>query len=156
MRSSAVVDGALRLALEPCLEAIEAGSRRIVDHLAPLSLSPTTLNRLELIFEEAVANIVRHGFADGGRHAILVIARDHGDAVELVFEDDAPLFDPLSLPPPEPQSDIATARIGGLGVALMRRLAASIEHQPVAGVDRGEPFHQGSSGNRLTVRIAKT
>jgi anti-sigma regulatory factor (Ser/Thr protein kinase) len=143
------------MVLENSLDAIEDGRLRLLQHFEGAGLSDRAVHRLELIFEEVVANIVRHGFSAGADHAILAIAEDQGDAVELVLEDDAPPFNPLLLEPAAPAGSLSEARIGGLGVPLLRKFSLSLDYEAVP-AGRREPFARADrGGNRLRVRIAK-
>jgi serine/threonine-protein kinase RsbW len=131
------------------LAAIAEGGTTLRDFCAREGLSAAVINRIDVIFEEVVANIVRHGFDAGSAQSIDVLARIDGDVVVLVFDDDGRPFDPTLQPPPAPFTRLAEAQIGGLGVALLQRLARSVAYsQPEPGADDFRPV------NRLTVTIA--
>jgi hypothetical protein len=73
-----------------------------------------------------------------------------------VIEDDGRPFDPFSVPEPPPFESLETAQVGGLGVQVVRRFAASTQydHAPDSAlwselVDQG-----GRPVNRVTVTIA--
>jgi anti-sigma regulatory factor (Ser/Thr protein kinase) len=132
LRSCEIVDGSLRLVLNNTLDAIEAGRLEIARRLAPLALDRRVLNRLEVVFEELISNIVRHGFQAGSEETIVVMVATRAGAVELTIEDDGPAYDPAAAPAPEPFGALAEAKLGGLGVALARRLCAEFRYEPVA------------------------
>lgn len=112
--------GPLVLNLESNLSAVEEGRLALLDHLAPAALSPRVINRLEVVFEELVSNIARHGSAS----AIRVEAALHGGEVRIAVEDDGPAFDPFDAPEPAPYTDLATAVPGGQGIPLLKRLTS--------------------------------
>ena len=62
---------------------------------------PRTRYWCELVFEEIVSNIIRHGYADSQKHRISTTVAIHGDRVELYLEDDGVPFDPRQ-PVPAP------------------------------------------------------
>lgn len=143
---------ALRLVLDNDMAAIESGRREIRDWLDPAKLSPKATNRWEVVFEEIVSNIVRHGFSPGSRHTIVVEATRTTDTIDFTFDDDGQPFDPLAAPEPAPFRSLETAPLGGLGVSLVRRLSAAMSYarDPTGGA--GEPGF--TSRNRLRVSIA--
>jgi serine/threonine-protein kinase RsbW len=79
----------------------------------------------QLAVEEAVTNIILHGYRDGGGE-ILIQCRASRGIVEIQLEDRAPPFNPLSLPEPDLDGDIEARQIGGLGIFLVRRVMDEI------------------------------
>jgi serine/threonine-protein kinase RsbW len=79
----------------------------------------------QLAVEEAVTNIILHGYRDGSGE-ILVLCRASRGIVEIQLEDRAPAFNPLSLPEPDLAGDIEDRQIGGLGIFLVRRVMDEI------------------------------
>lgn len=74
----------------------------------------------DLCANEAVANIVEHAFPDGGAHEIVLRLRSTGGALCLEIEDDGIAFNPLDQPPHRAPASLEDARIGGLGIELIR------------------------------------
>jgi anti-sigma regulatory factor (Ser/Thr protein kinase) len=134
------------------LAAIADAGAPLGDFCARVGLGPAVVNRIEVIFEEVIANIVRHGFAPRSAQTIRVSLAAAGDAVVMVFEDDGTPFDPTAQAAPPAFTSLADAQIGGLGVALVRRLAQSVAYQRLG--DGGEAGF--CPVNRLTVTIAAT
>lgn len=149
LRAARFDAGRLSMHLGNGLAAIAEGGSTLRSFCEAEGVSAAVINRIDVIFEEVVANIVRHGFDAGSAQSIEVLARIEGDAVVLVFDDDGRLFDPTVQPPPAPFTRLAEAQVGGLGVALVQRLARSVAHaQPEAKENGFSPV------NRLTVTIA--
>jgi serine/threonine-protein kinase RsbW len=134
---------AARITLPGTMSAIETGRQAILDHLAPLALPARTINRVEVIFEELVANLVRHAAVE--RITVDILARPN--EIELVFEDGGPAFNPLDLTTPSRFTTLEEAEIGGLGIPLVRRLSRSMRYERVEDDD--------AALNRLTVTIAR-
>jgi anti-sigma regulatory factor (Ser/Thr protein kinase) len=85
--------------------------------------------RVELVFEEIVANIVRHG-APGGGAADVRFSLDLRDgSVVLTFDDDGVAFDPRGRPDPVPARSLEQAKVGGLGLMMVRRAASAIDYR---------------------------
>jgi serine/threonine-protein kinase RsbW len=118
--------------------------------IAEYAISPDTAFAIHLCLEEAISNVIRHGYSGQPDHTLTV---DYAspNAHELVFtvEDQAPPFNPLDpslieeLPAPVPEDFL---RPGGRGILLMRRFASTIAYQRLENGKGG--------GNRLTIGFA--
>ena len=120
-------------ASEPVLElrfsnspsAIEDSCAAVVRFLEPFGLSARTLHRAEVILEELVSNLVRHG--EGVRELRVIAA--------------AP-FNPFDHPEPQPFTRLEDAELGGLGILLVTRFSSATSYERIG--DR----------NRITVSVA--
>ena len=83
---------------------------------------------VELVFEEIITNVIRHGFRDDEVHHIDVSLTIGDEAVQMTVEDDGLAFDPLQRPDPVPTS-LEAAPLGGLGILLVRRLSRSVTYE---------------------------
>jgi len=132
-----------RLTLKSQLEDMAALWPWVEAIVAEHAISPDTAFAIHLCLEEAISNVIRHGYSGQPGHS-LTVDYASANAHELVFtiEDQAPPFDPLDpslieeLPAPAPEDFL---RPGGRGILLMRRFASSIAYQRLA------------NGNRLTI-----
>jgi anti-sigma regulatory factor (Ser/Thr protein kinase) len=105
------------------------------------NLPSSTLFAIQLCFEEAVSNIIRHGFADGPREAgvnsdVHLSAERRDNAVAITIADFAPAFDPLGVVPRARPATIQQAVIGGHGIQLMRRFAQHLTYERRDGMNR--------------------
>lgn len=125
-----------RLAKGPA--AVQESRLAVVRFLEPFGIFARTLNHVEVVLEELVGNLVRHG---KDVTAITVTAGYRAGMIDLVIEDDGAEFDPFAVPEPEPFTTLANAPLGGLGIPLVRKLSASARYERMA------------AGNRVTVRI---
>jgi serine/threonine-protein kinase RsbW/sigma-B regulation protein RsbU (phosphoserine phosphatase) len=96
------------------------------------SLGSAMTTDLDVVLDEILSNIVRHGLRDGREHEIRVAIAIEPDAVMLTIEDDGPPFDPLSYPPPDLDADLDTRAVGGLGIHLVRRLMDDVQYERAA------------------------
>jgi serine/threonine-protein kinase RsbW len=90
--------------------------------------------------DELVCNIVEHGYA--GRPGSIEIAfiATPGD-IGFRIRDDAPPFDPTSVPEPPLDQPLGQRRLGGMGVHLARALTDGFAHRILP-----------AGGNEVTVR----
>ena len=82
----------------------------------------------QLAVEEAVTNVVVHGYKKPGGE-IIVSCRISDDRIEVRITDAAPRFDPLAVPEPELDSTIEDREVGGLGIYLIRQLMDEVSYR---------------------------
>ena len=82
--------------------------------------------KVELAFEEVVANIIKHGRPT---EDVEVAIRFDDDEIVLTFEDDGVPFDPLSRPDPVAPSSIDEAVVGGLGLVLVKNMTTRLDYE---------------------------
>lgn len=92
-------------------------------------------HELQLIAEEVLTNIVRHGFGGSLRSPIEVELSDGPGALVLEFRDGAPAFNPLELADPELERSSEQAAGGGVGVFLVKRLSDEIAYRRQDGLN---------------------
>jgi anti-sigma regulatory factor (Ser/Thr protein kinase) len=92
-------------------------------------LSEDDTVNLNLILDEIVSNVIRHGYDDEAAHEINVVVGLAGDVARIRIEDDGKPFNPLEAPPPDLDLPIEQRPIGGLGIFIARSLADSIDYR---------------------------
>lgn len=119
--------------LENSLSAIEDGRTALLAYLAPFQLDERVINRLEVVLEELVSNVVRHNVAA----TTVTLGAEYRDGnVKLAIEDDGAAFDPFELTTPSRFTTLEEAKLGGLGVPLIRRLTQSLHYERANGCNR--------------------
>lgn len=107
--------------------------------------------RVELVFEEIVANIVRHGAPTGAMTCIEVMLEASPDEITLTFDDDGVLFDPCGpaaaarASDPAPAVSLEQAPDGGFGLMLVRRTVSAMHYSRAS-----------DARNHLVVKLAIT
>ena len=79
-----------------------------------------------LVVDEAVTNIILHGYAGQGGPVDVHVERD-GDALVVLIRDRAKVFDPSDVETPHLDTALAERAYGGMGVYLIKKLTD--EHQ---------------------------
>ena len=118
----------LVLNLENQPAVIEDSRVAIAAFLEPFGIVDRTMNRVEVVLEELLSNLIRHGH---DVNSIMVTTGYRGGSIDLVVEDDGAEFDPLAKPDPDPFTSLADAPLGGLGIALVRRLTCAARYDRV-------------------------
>jgi len=95
-----------------------------------LAAPPSLFFALDLCLEEALSNAIKYGFDDpppGGAQVQLIMAREE-TALRVTIEDTGKPFDPSAAPDPELAHDIESAKVGGLGIHLMRNFTKAMQY----------------------------
>jgi serine/threonine-protein kinase RsbW len=105
---------------------------------AALGLEHTVTLKVTLVLEELFTNTVTHGYPPGAEGPVWVTLAALAGAVEVLYEDAGPAFDPLTHPPAPPESRLIgeDPPVGGLGVALVLGLCTSACYARVADRNR--------------------
>jgi anti-sigma regulatory factor (Ser/Thr protein kinase) len=121
------------------------GVRQALDALADLTaahgISKAVSWPVEVSLDEVMANVVGHGLEGRGDSATVDVELrlDLGvepPVCEMMVVDDGPEFDPLSVADPDPALGIEERPIGGLGLALVRRLMDEVHYERRDGKNR--------------------
>lgn len=127
------------------MAGFERGAAAVRSALDACQVSSRARFWVEVVFEEIVTNIVRHGYTDERSHAIDVRLTCGPADIVLAVEDDGQPFDPLQRAEPARPGSIEEAEIGGLGIPLVRKAATGLQYERTA-----------DGKNRLTVTLPAT
>jgi anti-sigma regulatory factor (Ser/Thr protein kinase) len=96
----------------------------------PLEPAKKALFSLHLALEEAVTNVIKHGYQDGLPHRFTVaLTAGSNGCVTAVLTDDAPPYDPVARPAVDTSLPLEERPIGGLGVHLVKTLAQAVRYE---------------------------
>jgi anti-sigma regulatory factor (Ser/Thr protein kinase) len=96
-------------------------------------ISEDDMFNIRLVLDEAVINVMVHGFEDTDEHAIHVSLSLDSGLLAIHIDDDGIAYNPLDAPLPRFDLPIEDRRIGGLGVHIMKTLAKSVEYRRESG-----------------------
>jgi serine/threonine-protein kinase RsbW len=91
-------------------------------------LSDDAVMNVNLVLDEIVANIIRHGGLDADDRIDVNLALD-ADTVSIDVTDPGVAFNPLDAPPPILDAPIAERRPGGLGIHIVKSLARTVSYR---------------------------
>jgi serine/threonine-protein kinase RsbW len=107
-----------------------------IEGWAQQSVSPDVSFAVQLCLEEAVANVIMYGGAKDARLEIAVEVEHSGDALVALIEDNGRQFDPTKVPAPTVAPSLAEAKIGDVGIHLMRSFASGMHYERRDGRNR--------------------
>ena len=87
---------------------------------------PTTII---LAVDEAVTNVIEHGYGNGRSGDIRVECRIDPDKIEVLVEDRGRVFDPSTVPSPDIEDHVRQGRRKGLGIYLMRQIMDEVNYE---------------------------
>jgi len=93
------------------------------------------LSRLEVCANEAVTNIIRYAYDDSKGRSITLELDKTATGARLVIRDDGKPFNVLESPPHRQPASLADARVGGLGIPLIRRLMSECVYRRENGIN---------------------
>ena len=105
--------------------------------------SPDVSFAVQLCLEEAVANIIMYGARRDDPLEIAVELERNGENLVARIEDNGQQFDPTRAPPPVSARSLEEAKVGELGIHLMRSFATGMDYE------------RRDGRNRLTLRFVE-
>jgi len=87
------------------------------------------LDRLELVLEEAVMNIISYSYGSGRGELQLELRTEGGEGLRLLLQDWGVAFDPTSVVHPECSGSLEERSIGGIGLPLMQALTENMRYR---------------------------
>jgi serine/threonine-protein kinase RsbW len=111
---------------------------------ARYSISKETEFAINVCLEEAVSNVMRHGYGEGEAGEVAVrFMQPERNSLEFIVEDTARPFNPLTAPAPSMQPPMG---VGGQGVHFLRHFTKSLEYRMTPNGNRlGMTFTDGKS-----------
>jgi serine/threonine-protein kinase RsbW len=114
-----------------------------IEGWAMRDLSASLSFAVQVCLEEAVANIIMYSTTTDDRLEIVVEVEHANQALVIRIEDNGSAFDPTQVPRPPLPASLAEAKVGNLGIHLMRSFA------------NGMHYERRDNRNRLTIRFVE-
>ena len=133
---------AIRLVLRNDLAELERLAAWI-EGWAQHGVSPDVSFAIQLCLEEAIANVIMYGAARDDRLEIAVELERNGSTLVARIEDTGRQFDPTQVPPPTVATSLEEAKVGDLGIHLLRSFASGMDYE------------RRDGRNRLTLRFVE-
>jgi len=123
-----VFDLSIKASLDKLLEV-----RQYINQMGErLGVSEGALADLRLAVDEAVTNVIIHGYGDLDGLVELHMERE-GDAVIIRIRDRAKTFDPSHVNAPQLDTALKDRPFGGMGIFLIKKMTDEAEFLPLPG-----------------------
>ena len=110
---------------------------RLWDELAIAHhLSSGMVIDMHIALDEALTNIIRYAYEEGGSHEIHVRLTVDGDRIQADIEDGGKPFNPLTAPPPKIGGSLDERLRDGLGIHLMKGVMTEVSYSLVGNRNR--------------------
>jgi serine/threonine-protein kinase RsbW len=104
-------------------------SEWVRSYAADAGLEEDMTSHVDLSLDEALTNIIRHGYHNRPPGAITVSLETLGDRLRVIVADSGREFNPLQYPAPAVPTLLEAAPVEGLGIHLMRSFADTLEYR---------------------------
>ncbi|MGD9488969.1 MAG: ATP-binding protein [Calditrichaceae bacterium] len=103
--------------------------REFVNRLAlKTGFNPSTADQIALAVDEACTNVIKHAHKFDSRRMIDIIVYLDNEKIEIIISDTGKGFDPSKLPEPDLRQYIHEAKMGGLGIYLMKTIMDEVNY----------------------------
>ncbi len=119
----------ISLVLKNNLAELERLATEVTGWCNRQALSEEVEYQLNLVLDEVVSNVIRHGYRDTRQHEIRVDLNFQNGELTIRVEDDGVHFSPLQVPPPDITKPLNERRVGGLGVYMVRQIMDSLDYR---------------------------
>lgn len=126
------MSGEHTLTIDASLENLRTVREFLAQTGGRLNIAPDVVSDLQLAVDEAVTNIIVHGYRDRAGSINVSLARDENSNVVVRLKDDAPLFDPTATARADLRvSPLEREAAGGYGVELVRQMVDRLHYRTV-------------------------
>ncbi len=123
----------ISLVLKNNLEELERLAAEVSAWCSRQALSEEVDYQVNLVLDEVVSNVIRHGYRDKRQHEIQVNLDFQDGELIIQVEDDGVHFSPLQVPPPDITKPINERPVGGLGIYMVRKIMDSLDYRRETG-----------------------
>ena len=97
------------------------------------ALTPDVIFNLNLVLEEAVANVINYAYPKEEHQHIYLSASLHEGSIVFVLTDTGKEFDPTMAPEADITLSAEDRPIGGLGIFLIRQIMNEVKYERIEG-----------------------
>ena len=119
--------------LKNCLSELKVLNRHLNNWGGDIGLQDISIARLNICLDELLTNIISYGFDDDLDHVIGFMLKYDNKCVIINIEDDGKPFNPLEKIDPNFPDNVESAKIGGLGIHITRKLMDCVSYERIQG-----------------------
>lgn len=121
------------LSVNASLENLQKVREYIDQAGAQLGVSESALGDLRLVVDEAVTNVIIHGYGNDPSKKVELHMEGYDDAVVIRIRDRARTFDPAGVGAPQLDTALKDRPFGGMGIFLIKEMTDEAEFLPLQG-----------------------
>ena len=111
-----------QMTIRAVMESIEDACVFVNGQARAAGLSEEAVYHCHLSVEEVLTNVIEHGYKfQGEKRTIKLECAHFSDRFVITTVDDAPPFNPLSLPDPDPRTPLIEREGGGWGIYFVKK-----------------------------------
>ena len=118
------------------LSELNALNRHLNTWGGAIGLADNSIARINICLDELFTNIVLYGFDDDGEHIVKFALQGDSNFVVINIEDDAKPFNPLEKVDPDFPENVEEAKIGGLGILIIRKIMDNVTYERSQGKNK--------------------
>jgi anti-sigma regulatory factor (Ser/Thr protein kinase) len=118
------------------LSELKALHRHLNNWGGDIGLPADSISRINICLDELFTNIVLYGLKDDLEHIIELTLNGDNKLVIINIEDDGIPFNPLEKIDPDFPENIESAKIGGLGILIIRKLMDNVCYERKQGKNK--------------------
>ena len=100
----------------------------VESYAVALGMASADVYGLVLAVDEAATNICVHGYKE--KPGMIEVAVEHDEQnITVRIRDEAPIFDPADIPPPNLTGTLEERALGGMGIHFMRHYTDEMTHR---------------------------
>lgn len=118
-----------RLTIAGTSEQVQVACEFVADAAREAGLDERAVHHCQLAVDEVCTNIVEHGYgASGPNRAIELICELTPQTFTITIIDDAPPFNPLTRPDPDPSASLEDRKTGGWGIYFIKQIMDEVSY----------------------------
>jgi sigma-B regulation protein RsbU (phosphoserine phosphatase) len=98
-------------------------------------LGPTVVQKVSVVLDELLNNIISYGFTDDEEHFIQLTLDYTEERLEITIKDDGIPFNPFDQVRPNTAVSVEERKVGGLGVLLVKEIMSDVSYQRQQGTN---------------------
>ncbi len=111
------------------MENLRGLMRFIAGCAAEAGLALETQNRMELVAEEALVNIIKYAYSGTTGDIDVRCLRENAPSLTIEIRDEGPSFNPLQSAVPDVTAGLDEREPGGLGIYFMSRMTDGLSYR---------------------------
>jgi anti-sigma regulatory factor (Ser/Thr protein kinase) len=119
---------ATKMRVEAILENVPLAMKCVAEHAQAAGLDDRAVYQIELVVDEACANVVDHAYKGLARGDMEISCSVDEDAFTIRVRDWGKGFDPANISKPDVHAPLEERPLGGLGLFFMRQFMDEVQY----------------------------